>query len=142
MDASNRKRKRDIQDFSDADLLNLSSTTENCGLSAIFNTSKRRKSIGVSEFRAISKDKENSDIMRSIQGLDTNKSGRDISKNTLRRTLRRRVSMTLMRQKMRKLQDYSLPCQTDNFRFLQVINGCCDSPIFGLRRSPRLKVRH
>lgn len=86
-------------------------------------------------------DKENRDAMKALNGFDSLKSGRDVSKNTLRRTLRRRVSMTVMRQKMRKLQDYSLPCQTDNFRFLRAINDCCNSPIIGLRRSVRQKVR-
>lgn len=55
MDAANRKRKRDFQDVGQTDLLDLSSTTENCGLSAVFNTRKRRKSVGVAEYKAITK---------------------------------------------------------------------------------------
>ena len=74
--------------------------------------------------------------------VDTQKglSRRDVGRNTLRRTLRRRVSMSLMRQKMRKLQDYSLPCQTDNFRFLHVVSDFCNSPLLGLCKGMTEKV--
>ena len=60
---------------------------------------------------------------------------RAANKSTLRRTLRRRMSMTLVRQKMRRLQDYSLPCQADNFRFLRAITDHCGSPLLGMRRN-------
>lgn len=63
------------------------------------------------------------------------------NRGTLRKTLRRRVSMTVMRQKMKKLQDYSLPCQTDNFRFLRAISDYCNSPVLGLRRGRSRKVK-
>ncbi|XP_052772225.1 rhotekin-like isoform X2 [Mya arenaria] len=78
-------------------------------------------------------EQENDEGMRHDRSgpLSRNAGGR----STLRRTLRRRVSMSVMRQKMKKLQDYSLPCQTDNFRFLRVISDFCNSPVMGIRNS-------
>lgn len=68
------------------------------------------------------------------------KGKRDANKATLRRTLRRRVSMSVMRSKMRRLQDYSLPSQSDNVRFLHAISDYCNSPVLGLRGNKRFKV--
>ncbi|XP_060589437.1 rhotekin-like isoform X3 [Ruditapes philippinarum] len=85
-------------------------------------------------------EKLNQSTMKTLGNNETVRSKNEFSKNTLRRTLRRRVSMTVMRQKMKKLQDYSLPCQTDNFRFLRAINDYCNSPVLSLRKGLSKKV--
>lgn len=90
------------------------------------------------QFHIFLQEKENEDIMKPDTGRGLSR--RDAGRNTLRRTLRRRVSMSVMRQKMKKLQDYSLPCQTDNFRFLRAISDYCNSPILGLRKGVSHRV--
>lgn len=55
MDATNRKRKRDFQDVNDSNFLDRSFTVENCGLSAVISTKKRRKSLAVSDHKTLRK---------------------------------------------------------------------------------------
>jgi len=50
MDMTNRKRKREFQDIEESPALNSSLNVENCGLSSIFVSRKRRKSVDISEY--------------------------------------------------------------------------------------------
>lgn len=55
MEATNRKRKRDFQDVDETDELDQSFGVENCGLTAVLSSRKRRKSLGTSELKALRK---------------------------------------------------------------------------------------
>ncbi|KAL5022591.1 hypothetical protein ScPMuIL_001746 [Solemya velum] len=118
MATSFRKRRREIQERNSPD----SFIIKSCGL----GVKKRRRTLHALP-RMKQDDKENIKAQLNVlackppvdYGRHMTTSKKD--DNQGKRTLKRRVSMTLIRQKMKKFQDYSLP-EDENFRYLRAIS--------------------